>query len=313
MEKWMKRSGNCHGASDKRARAFGAACVLAGLAALLAAPDARAADGYDAWQAAADSKFALAAGRKAPVPDIAFTASEMADLAAGKPVTRLLDGGESTKRGYLRVIVDKEPPTVWRIVTDIDHFDQVSPEYPENKGRRTFMPYVFDGASCREGGKQYLYHLLVLPLVSPRHFTIERAADREAFPWYVHWKDAPAMKCQDKLDPEMDAHRADAVVPAKNLGAWVVNPLPESMVTRPGDRLKSDVTYYVDSNPGGDIGKIAFAVNMATKTALPAVADSLKFHAGRWEAHMKNTHPGLYEAWKAEIEAYRTWVSGKAK
>jgi hypothetical protein len=242
------------------------------------------------------------------VPEIKLSDSDKEKLYAGKPICRLIDNSDGLKSGYMRIFLPFEPPTAWRVVLDCDCFDLVSPEFPENKGRRTFMPYTFDAASCTENGRFYFYQLLVMPLVSPRHFTLDRVIDQNGFPWETKWSQVPEMHCKDKWNKEMDSYRNDAVLTLRNNGTWHIGPIPKEFVKTKEDLLKTEGIYFVDTNPGGNLALLKPIINKATQIAMPALADSTNFIGKRWEEHMKKYHAGEYQTWKQEIAEYRKSV-----
>ncbi|MCC6156690.1 MAG: hypothetical protein IT350_01470 [Deltaproteobacteria bacterium] len=249
---------------------------------------------------------------KLKIPEVALSESETADLLAGKPIPRLLEGEGGLKEGWMRLVVPFEPPTVWRVITNVEKFDLESEEFPSNGSittkKRTFMPYTFDCAPCVEGGKFYMYQLLVMPFVDPRHFTLERHNNRQSFPWESTWNQVPGIKCQDKMNPAVEEFRKGAILTEKNTGTWHVAPLPKEWVKSREDLLKTDLIYYVDSNPGGNLAAILPVVNKATKVALPALADNVLFHCRRWEKFATQHHPDDVAKWKQELTDYRKAV-----
>lgn len=243
------------------------------------------------------------------IPEISLSEADRALLSSGKPVTRLLDTPGGFKASYLRIFLPFDPPTIWRIVTDIHHFSMVSPQYPKNGSltdkRQTFMPYVFDSSACEND--RYLYELIVMPFVAPRQFTLKRSANRTAFPWESKWSQEPEMRCQDKRNPRMEKYRTEAVTTERNEGSWRLSPLSNEFVKSKEDHLKTDCIYFVDANPGGNLSSLMAIVGKVTEMALPALAENLAFHAKQWDDHMRKHHPShQYEDWKAEVRAYRS-------
>lgn len=241
------------------------------------------------------------------IPEILLNESDLALLSSGKPVTRLLDTPGGLKTGYMRIFLPFDPPTIWHIITDIHHFSMVSPQYPKNGSlmdkRQTFMPYVFDSSACENG--RYLYQLLVMPLIAPRQYTLKRSADRTAFPWESKWSQEPQMRCQDKLNPEMEKYRMEAIVTTKNEGSWRLSPLSRPFIKGKEDLLKTDCIYYVDSNPGGNLSSLMGIVNKVTEIVLPALSENLIFHAKQWDDHMRRHHSSRqYEEWKAQVTTF---------
>jgi hypothetical protein len=233
--------------------------------------------------------------------------ADLALLSSGKPVTRLLDTSSGLKASYMRIFLPFDPPTIWQIISDIHHFSLVSPKYPKNGSltdkRQTFMPYVFDSSVCEDNS--YMYQLLVMPLIAPRKFTLKRSANRTAFPWESKWSQEPEMRCQDKLNPQMEKYRTEAITTEKNEGSWRLSPLSKEFIKSKEDLLKTDCVYYVDSNPGGNLSSLMGIVNKVTEIALPALAGNLIFHARQWDEHMREHHtPREYEEWKAQVRAY---------
>jgi hypothetical protein len=241
------------------------------------------------------------------IPEISLNEADLASLSSGKPVTRLLDAPGGFKACYMRIFLPVDPPTIWQIITDIHHFSMVSPQYPKNgpltDKRQTFMPYVFDSSACENG--RYLYQLLVMPMISPRQFTLKRSSNRTAFPWESKWSQEPEMRCQDKLNPQMEKYRSEAVITERNEGSWRLSPLSKEFIKRKEDLLKTDCVYYVDSNPGGNLSSLMAIVNRVTEIALPVLAENLIFHAKQWDDHMRKHHTSRqYEEWKAQVRAY---------
>ncbi|MBM4314607.1 MAG: hypothetical protein FJ122_11930 [Deltaproteobacteria bacterium] len=241
------------------------------------------------------------------IPEIPMGDAEWDLLSSGKPVTRLLDRAGGLKACYMRIFLPVDPPTIWHIITDIDHFSMVAPQYPLNGSltdkRRTFMPYVFESAACENG--RYLYQLIVMPLIAPRHYTIRRFLDRAAFPWESKWSQEPKMRCQDTLSPAMEKYRTEAVITTKNEGSWRLSPLPRQFVKGKEDLRKTDCIYYLDSNPGGNLSSFMGVVNKVTEVVLPALADNLLYHTKQWDDHMRKHHSSRqYEEWKAQVAAY---------
>ncbi|MDP1993394.1 MAG: hypothetical protein Q8K00_20450 [Syntrophales bacterium] len=243
------------------------------------------------------------------IPAISLNDTDLALLSSGKPVTRLLDTSGGLKACYMRIFLPFDPPTIWQIISDIHHFSLVSPLYPKNGSlkdkRQTFMPYVFDSSACENG--RYLYQLIVMPLIAPRHYTLKRSANRTVFPWESKWSQEPEMRCQDKLNPQMEKYRTEAIITEKNEGSWRLSPLSKEFIKSKEDLLKTDCIYYVDSNPGGNLSLLMGIVNKVTEVVLPALAENLIFHARQWDEHMREHHtPREHEEWKAQVRAYRS-------
>ena len=254
---------------------------------------------------------------KIAVPEITLTPAEEQKLLAGKPVARLLNAPGGLKIGYLRFFAPFDPITTWMVVTNAEHFKLVDPAFPKTgsltEKRRSYMPYVFDAATCSEDGQGKMFQLLVMPVVSPRKLSIDRFHDAAAFPYESAWTRSQAPCCQDKLDPEMKAKYFDkAVELVKNDGCWHISPLPKKYRKTGADLMRSDVIYYVDSNPGGDLSKLKAIVNKATSVALPTLMDNVLFHGKRWEQYLAKHHgPEMVKKYKAWQAAYRQAMAGK--
>jgi len=208
------------------------------------------------------------------------------------------------------VVVPIDPVTVWWITQDIGHFHLVDPSYPNSGSltnrRRTFMPYVFDGAVCTVGNRSYLYQLLVMPLVDPRVYTLSRFHNRDGFPWESAWTAATDLYCSDRRSPEMESFFRSAVKITHNNGCWHMQPVPEVYRNKPEDVLLAYVEYYVDTNPGGNLASIRSIVNKATETAMPALHQNLLFHARNWATHLKKYHSAAdQQRFNAEQAAFR--------
>jgi hypothetical protein len=243
------------------------------------------------------------------IPVVSLNEANLALLSSGKSVTRLLDSPGGFKACYMRIFLPFDPPTIWHIVTDIHHFSMLSPQYPKNGSltdkRQTFMPYVFDSSACENN--RYLYQLIVMPLIAPRQFTLKRSTNQIAFPWESKWSQEPEMRCQDKLNPQMEKYRTEAIITERNEGSWRLSPLSREFIKSKADLLKTDCIYYVDSNPGGNLSSLMAIVNKVTEIALPVLAENLTFHAKRWDEHMREYHTShQYEEWKAQVRAYRS-------
>lgn len=243
------------------------------------------------------------------IPAISLNEADLALLSSGKPITRLLDTSGGLKASYMRIFLPFDPPTIWQIISDIHHFSMVSPLYPKNGSltdkRQTFMPYVFDSSACENG--RYLYQLIVMPLVAPRQYTLKRSVNRAAFPWESKWSQEPEMRCQDKLNPQMEKYRTEAIITARNEGSWRLSPLSKEFIKSKEDLLKTDCIYYVDSNPGGNLSSLMAIVNKVTEIVLPALAENLIFHAKQWDEHMRKHHTSReYEEWKDQARVYRS-------
>lgn len=245
------------------------------------------------------------------VPNVNLSETEKTDLLAGKPICKLLPGKAGFKAGRMEVILPYDPVTVYQIITDIDHFQLTDPSYPSTgsitQKRKTFMPYVFDGAHCVSNGKEYLYQLLVLPFVDPRKYSLSRWHDTSEFPWESSWDAVPSLECSDKGNPEMAEIAKGAVKVTINTGSWRIGPLPPEMRKTDQDKMKSYVLYYVDTNPGGDLASLGPIVNKSTGVAMPRLVENIKFHGVNWRAHLVKYHT------PADVAQYDSWLASYKK
>ena len=249
---------------------------------------------------------------KQPVPKVTLNATQVQSLKTQKPVCLLLPSPSDPqlKAGYMVAVLPIDPITVWWITQDIAHFHLVDPSYP-NAGsltnrRRSFMPYVFDGAVCSVGNRSYLYQLLVMPMVDPRVYTLSRYHNRDGFPWESAWTAVNDLYCSDRRNQEMESFFRSAVKITHNNGCWHIQPVPEAYRTKPEDALLAFVEYYVDTNPGGNLAAIKPIVNKATETAMPALHQNLMFHAKSWATHMKKYHSAAdQQKFASEQAAFR--------
>ena len=254
---------------------------------------------------------------KMKVPNIALTPKEEEALYAGKPIAKLLDAPGGLKKGYLRFFAPFDPVTAWMVVTDAKHFDLEDPAFPKSGSltdrRRTFMPYSFDVATCKKDGKEMMYQLLVMPIVAPRKLCINRYHNTDAFPWESFWWRADQMCCQDKAKPDLvKKYHGKAVELTKNNGTWHIGPLPKKFRRTEGDIMRTDCIYFVDTNPGGDLGKIKAVVNKATSVALPALMNNVLFHGKRWESFLAKHHgPAMVQKYKQWQDQYKQSMAGK--
>ena len=227
-------------------------------------------------------------------PVVQLTADEKDGMYAGKVVTRMLDAEHGLKMGWMRFIVDADPVSVWNVIADVDHFAMEDPAFPATgpigDKKRTFMPYVRECLRCEIDGKPYLYQLLVMPLVSPRATAMLRCHDLNGFPWESGWQAAPGKYCMDKSSPDVKKYLDEAVVIAKNTGAWRVSALSPEFRRKASDLNRTEVNYIVDTDPGGSVGKMTGLANAAQGIALPKLAELVRFHAPTWPTHMKKFH-----------------------
>ena len=245
---------------------------------------------------------------KLKVPNITLSTAEEEKLYSGKAVTRLIDAPNGLKKGYLRFFAPFDPITAWMVVTDATHFDLVDSSFPSTGSitdrRRTFMPYTFEVATCVDQGRSRMSQLLVMPLVSPRKLCIERYHNTDGFPFESYWSKADNMCCVDKWDPKIkEKYFDEAVTLERNIGCWHIGPLPEKFRKTPGDLMRADLIYFVDTNPGGDLGKLKSIVNKAQSTALPTLMNNVNFHGQRWEKYLAKHHG------QAMVTKYQQWLA----
>jgi hypothetical protein len=209
----------------------------------------------------------------------------------------------------MNAVVPFDPVTAWWIIQDIRHFHLVDDAYPKagslTDKRRTFMPYVFDGAVCPVDGKSHLYQLLVMPFVAPRKYSLARHHDRDGFPWESAWTATQELYCSEKRNPEMAKFFDEAVQITHNDGCWHLRPTPPAYRNGPQDAKNTFVEYFVDTNPGGNLAQLAAIVNKATSTALPTLHQNLLYHGRTFEAHLAKYHsPEDQARFRAEREAF---------
>lgn len=260
------------------------------------------------WQS-----FGFAEGQspKLKVPTVTLSAAEENKLYEGKPIAKLLDGPDGLKQGYLRFFAPFDPVTAFMVVTDADHFSMEDPAFPKTGSitdkKRTFMPYTFDAATCVENGEPRMNQLLVMPFVDPRRLCIKRYHSTSAFPWESYWTLASDKECcKSKMNPAMKKYFDNAVYLQKNTGCWHISPLPKKFLKSDADIMRSDLVYFVDTNPGGDLGKIKAIVNKATSIALPTLVDNVNFHGKRWEQYLAKHHgPAMVAKYKEWVEQYK--------
>lgn len=237
------------------------------------------------------------------VPNVELTTSEKEKLYSGEPIAKLLEGKDGLKMGWLRFFANCDPISAWYIVTDVEHFSLEDPSYPAtgplDKKRRTFMPYTFDCVPCSVDGKMYVYQLIVPPLVSPRKYSLLRHHDRRGFPWQSAWTLADKLYCSDKRNAEFESEFNNAVLVLRNTGSFLVSPLSVEFRRAKKDLNRTDIIYFVDVHPAGDIAKLKPLVNFVQKIGLPDVANNINFHAKSWSEHMKKYHSS------AEFEEYK--------
>ncbi|MCL4236075.1 MAG: hypothetical protein KJ042_16325, partial [Deltaproteobacteria bacterium] len=100
-------------------------------------------------------------GFRVEVPEVGLSVEETSKLYAGKPIAKLLPSENGLKAGWLRFFAPFDPVTTWMVITDMEHLDLVDDPYPASGSladkRRTFLPYVFDAATCVENNEPIMY------------------------------------------------------------------------------------------------------------------------------------------------------------
>lgn len=248
------------------------------------------------------------------IPEVTLSAKEVSDLATGKHITRMLDADHGGKMGWMRFIVEADPVTLYYILTDNESYTMESPEYPPSgpsfSKKRTFMPYTWENIECRADNKQYLYQLLVLPLVSPRQLHALLQRDTDGFPWELVWTESEP-HCIHLADPALADWRKMSVLVERNRGSWLISPIPDELRQGPNDLYRTDLRYFVDTNPGGAIGKIDALANGAQRQAMPTMAKLINHHAATYQRHMEKFKTPEYIAeFKKNRAAYlEKWES----
>lgn len=233
-----------------------------------------------------DKKF------KIKIPKVELTEEEKAKLFSKDNIqdailTKLIEGEDDLKKGWMMMQVENDPVTVWMIITNIYNFHSEDENFPKNKGRRTMMPYVHWGNACEVNGEEVVFQLLIMPIVSPRVYTLHRYPDMNGFPFESYWYSDENLYCYDSIPEDFKDELKDAVHLKRNTGCWRIEPLPSEYIKTKKDFEKTLVTYYVDTHPGGTIGKIAWIVNKAQSKALPDLANNVKFISSKWEYFLK--------------------------
>lgn len=250
-------------------------------------------------------------------PAVPLSPQEQEALYEGKPIVRMFDSPDKLKKGYIRFFAPFDPVTAWMVCSDTDQQDLEDPAFPKSgsltEKKRTFMPFVFDCALCEEKGEKRMYQLLVMPLVAPRRLCITYHHDTTAFPWEAYWiKASDPICCASKHKPQMAKYYDQAVVLKRNEGGWHISPLPKKFRRKPADIMRADCTYFIDTNPGGDLSKLRPLVNKATKIGSEALMKNVIFHGQRWEQHLaKYFGPAMVEKYKGWQKQYKEAMAGQ--
>lgn len=225
------------------------------------------------------------------------------------PIIEMLDSDGTIARGYMTFTVQAPPPTVWEIITAAEDFDTVDPAFPKYKGETSFMPYVRYCNVCIEDGLTILYQLLELPSVAPRKFTSVRLDNHDGFPWETRWYLDNNFSCVGEVPEELHDLLEKSVPMETNSGSWRLEPYPSGY--RDGENAfdRTWVRYYVNSSPGGSVGKKAWLARMGQKKALPKIADVIRIHASRWLEYLQeHKAPGDVARYQAFVKAYHNVV-----
>jgi hypothetical protein len=148
-------------------------------------------------------------------------------------------------------MVDAEPERVWKVVRDF-------PNYPKT------MPYI---ETCQvlgveqDGKIQYVYTVVNPPIIDRRDFTIRVTDESE-------WKGGEGyMKSAWTMTSEKGPPLKQGTIRLKsNDGYWKLEP-------RDGGK-KTFVTYYVYTDPGGEVPK--WIVNQANGNTVPDVIRAVR-------------------------------------
>lgn len=236
-------------------------------------------------------------GAKPPlveVPEVVLTGEEERELLAGGVVTRVLDGADGAKLGWMRFFADCDPVTAFWIITDNRCFATESDEYPATGSlrhrRRTFMPYTWENIECRVEGRTYVFQLLVFPLVSPRKTSALLRRDTAGLPWETTWRETDHPFCEDLADPALQGIRDRAVVLPRNRGSWRISFIPPEYRRSPQDLYRADCRYFVETGMGGAVGRIDLLVDGAQRRAMPTMAELVNHHGRTWREHMERRH-----------------------
>ena len=224
-------------------------------------------------------------------PEITLTDAETEALVRGEIVTRTLDSPAGGKMGWMRFFASADPVTVAAILADNESYTVESPEYKATGSlahrKRTFMPYTWENIECEEGGRTYVYQLLVMPLISPRKANIRLCRNVNGFPWEMAWHESDTAPCEKLASAEMAPWREKAVAIERNRGSWLVSPIPPELRRSPADLNRADVRYFVDTNPGGSVGKMEVLANAAQRQAMPVLAGLINQHGKTYDRFMQ--------------------------
>lgn len=161
--------------------------------------------------------------------------------------------GENVAEMRAMGVMDAEPVEVWKAVRDYDG-------YTKN------MPFTEYGKvlSRSDGDKVIFFHSVVnTPLVDKRDYIIrlEDQSDASKGIFHVAWRAAVP---QDGV--QLPAEKEGIVRVKLNNGFWRLEPRE--------DGKKTFATYYVHTDPGGQIPK--FIANKGNTMAVPKVFESIR-------------------------------------
>jgi hypothetical protein len=146
-----------------------------------------------------------------------------------------------------------------------------------------------------------------MPFLAPRRLCIAKEHDANGFPYQSSWKlSEDKACCQSKMNKKFSEYYDKAVYLDSNKGTWHISPLPKKFQKTEADKMRAQLYYYVNTNPGGDMSKITSLINKATLMALPKIASNVNFHGKVWETHLAKHHSAEDVAkWKAWITQYK--------
>ncbi len=182
--------------------------------------------------------------------------------------------GSSTQEVLLVGVADRKPEQVIAAITDYAHFPEFMPYvkytrlvHSERKSQDVLINYVFT------------YLDVPIPLVSSRFYNLK-------YTDVLNYKGVPGMFRSDWVlekgrfrllptDPDIRGFLSDpedAVETTFNQGYFLIEPVEGPMRTR--------ITYYVWTNPGGNLPPSA--VNIANAVALPKLLEAITKRASTY-------------------------------